>query len=783
MTPSETKRPLWLWSIIAIALGVTIYGAGQIMPTQAQNAARRPIHPPPIQPPIIMPPRPIPPVQLGQELRLLNQKAQVTIEGAVARTKLEQTFQNPTNRTIEGTYLFPLPSGAAISNFAMTVNGKRIAAEILEADKAREIYTGIVQKMRDPAILEFIDRNLVKARIFPIAAGDTPKIELEYSEALTPQSGDGAGGSFRYVLPLRLPVGGTAQSSSVDIRLREPNGLRAVYSPTHEIDTARTGDNARVSGEWKAGQSSDDGAEKGGANRDFVLYFSTAKSRVGVSAVSYQEAGEDGYFMMMVAPDPNLSDREIAAKNVVFVCDTSGSMEGEKIVQARRALSTLLGNLNARDRFGIITFASDTRTFRDELQTAAPDNLGAAKKWIENIKAVGGTNINDALVDALKMLGKPDGERASQIVFLTDGQPTVGETDVAQILKNVREKNDNDSKDALTRLFVFGVGYDVNTRLLDTLAEDNRGSSDYVLPKEDIEAKVGSLYAKIAYPILSNPRLDWGGLQVHDVYPRRLPDLFRGTQAVVFGRYEGKSPRAQVQLIGTSNGREEKIGGDSNFAGGDNNDLLPRLWAMRKVGYLVEDARDNKRPMSEEVRAEIIKLSKKYGIVTPVTAALITEDGAPDVFRGIPDRLQNAPSAGGFGGGGFGGNASAEARAGAAPRMKINPSILHRAGATGPVAADSGAAAVASSKARRDMREASKVESNANVRTIEGKAFYQRAGIWVDGAFDASKAKPEIITFGSADYLKLLSDKKVAKWLSVGDRVIIVLPNRVIEVK
>ena len=563
--------------------------------------------------------------------------------------------------------------------------------------------------------------------------------------------------------------------------------MRAVYSPTHEIDTSRDGDRAHISGEWKAGQSSDDNTEKSAANRDFVLYFSTAKSRVGVSAVSYQGAGDDGYFMMMVAPDPNLSDREIAAKDVIFVCDTSGSMEGEKIGQARRALSTLLGNLNARDRFGIITFASDTRTFRDEMKTAAPDNLQASKKWIEDIKAVGGTNINDALLDALKMLGKPEGNRARQIVFLTDGQPTVGETDVAQILKNVRAKKDIDSKDELTRLFVFGVGYDVNTRLLDTLAEDNRGSSDYVLPKEDIEAKVGSLYAKIAYPVLSNPRLDWGGLQVHDVYPRRLPDLFRGTQAVVFGRYEGKAPRAQVQLIGTSNGREERIGGDGNFAGNDNNDLLPRLWAMRKIGYLVEDARDNKRPMSEEVRAEIIKLSKKYGIVTPVTAALITEDDAPAPMwaTGAVDRLQNVPSAGGgFGGGGFGGGARG-ARDAAAPQMKVNPSVLHRsgtAGATGPLA-DSGAAAVVASQARREMREADRVKSDADVRYIEGKAFYQRDGVWVDGAFDASKAKPEIIAFGSAEYLKLWSDKKVAKWLSVGDRVIIVLPTRVIEVK
>ena len=227
-------------------------------------------------------------------------------------------------------------------------------------------------------------------------------------------------------------------------------------------------------------------------------------------------------------------------------------------------------------------------------------------------------------------------------------------------------------------------------------------------------------------------------------------------------------------MIGTSNGREERIGGDGNFAGNDHNDLLPRLWAMRKIGYLVEDARDNKRPMSEEVRTEIINLSKKYGIVTPVTAALITEDGAPSsTFASGPRWRDDATTNGNFGG--FGGAIGG--------RTKVSADAVPRAAAPALSAADSGAAAVVASQARREMREADRVKSDANVRYIEGKAFYQRDGVWVDGAFDKDKAKPEIIAFGSAEYLKLLSDKTVAKWLSVGDRVIIVLPNRVIEVK
>ena len=408
--------------------------------------------------------------------------------------------------------------------------------------------------------------------------------------------------------------------------------------------------------------------------------------------------------------------------------------------------------------------------------------MDAARDWIKDIKAVGGTNINEALIDAMKMMQSLS-DRPQQIVFMTDGQPTVGETDVAQILKNVRRAN-NDTRlydapkefmDAYrkARLFSFGVGYDVNTRLLDTLAEDNRGASDYVLPSEDIEQKVGALYSKIAYPVLSNPRLDWGGAKVYDVYPKNLPDLFRGTQTTVFGRFEGSS-RAKPQLIGTSLGREEKIGGQGSFDGADkSNDLLPRLWATRKVGYLLDEARRGGRTVDNEVKDEIIKLSKKYGIVTPFTAGLITEDNRPTFARG---------DIGGIGGQVGNGAPALRDRAAGAPGPAGAPaesldSLQALAGYGG------GSNAIAASKATNELRDTTKLKDDAGLRYLDGKAFALRDGVWTDTTYDAAKSpKIEEIRFGSDEYFKLLNDAKVAKWLSLGEKVLFVLDGRAVKI-
>ncbi len=777
---------------ISVLLGVVITLSG----AHAQFS-------PPIDRPIIYPPppRPWPRPALTQELQLITESARVEINGVVAKTHLTQTFQNTTNNRIEGTYVFPLPEGAAVSGFAMMVNGKRIEAEILNGDKAREIYQGIVAKMRDPAIFEFIDRNLIRAKIFPIEPRAEQKIELEYSESLRADAG-----SFRYVLPLRLPVGGAAQNANVDIKISTPLGIRAVYSPTHNIDVKREETTARVSGEWGwkyPPQPQDvtlrrddppNTRDNSGADRDFVLYYTADKGRVGVNLITHQVAGDDGYFMLLAAPDSAVAPKEIAAKDAVFVLDTSGSMEGEKIEQARRALLTLIGNLNANDRFNIVTFSSDVRSFREAPVAATKENLDAARDWVKEIKAVGGTNINEALQEALKMLPKAD--RPQQVIFMTDGLPTVGETSIEQIIKNARgvnlknepiERKGDAPLDTKARLFTFGVGFDVNTRLLDTLAEDNRGSSDYVLPQEDIEQKVGALYAKIAYPVLANPRLDFGDMKVYDVYPRRLPDLFKGSQVVVFGRYDGKPGGAKVQLVGDSMGREERIQSQGDWADKDNaNDTLPRLWATRKVGYLLDDARRSGRTVDPEVREEIIKLSKKYGIVTQFTAGLITEDGpsAPPRLTsnlGVTYRNGTNGAAADSFGGGFGGARGAAGAKGEKGDSGAQGFALPALNAPAPT---SGPVAVRASQESKKLKDDAKVADDDKVRYVEGKAFFLRGDVWVDGTYDEKKSpKPATIKFASAEYFALAKDKNIAKWLSVGDKVIIVLPNKVVQIE
>lgn len=760
MKQKNTSGNKWGPYLAATSLALLSALGGITILAQAQDGVTPPriIEPPRPIPPI-WPPRPFPPV-LNQELQLVSQNAEVDIKGAVAKTRLKQVFQNTTNRRVEGTYVFPLPSGASVSGFAMTVNGKRMEAEFLEGDQARKIYQDIVSKLRDPAILEFADRNLIRAKVFPIEPRATQTMELEYSQPLAADAG-----SYRYALPLRLPVGGAAERAAVDIKITSPDGIKAVYSPTHEVEVRRNGDTARVSGEFGNRPEGPVRGESrrpqlmpsgGGDARDFVLYYTTSKNRVGVNLITHKEAGEDGYFMLLLAPDPQIAVREVAAKDVVFVFDTSGSMAGEKIEQARRALQNLLGNLNPDDRFNIVTFSSDVRQFRGGLVNATKENLDAARDWANRIKAVGGTNINEALLTATRM--SDNAERPRQIVFMTDGQPTVGETNIDSILENTREDNRILSKvkhGSSARIFVFGVGYDVNTQLLDALAEENRGASDYVLPNEDIETKVGALYNKIAYPVLANPRLDWQDAKVYDVYPKVLPDLFKGTQTIVFGRYEKPGSNAPI-LTGSVAKKEERFGGNGDFSE-DKNDTLPRLWATRKIGYLMDEARRSGRTIDPEVKDEIVQLGKKYGIVTPFTAGLITEDEVRGPSGPVVNGLSNAPSMALDAAGGFNGAVSGERAVKAARATK-----QYRAAETLPAA----------------------VPQNATLRSIAGKTFELKDGVWTDAAYTAQKSpKIETVKFASPEYFSLARDKRVAQWLSIGERVIIVLNDRTIHIE
>src|SRR5215471_15200656 len=511
---------------------------------------------------------------------------------------------------------------------------KRLVGEARSRDEARRIYNDIVRSRRDPALLEYAGKNLFQASVFPIQPHSDKKIELTYSQVLGAEGGTVA---YRYPLgtgwqsqgfrqpgpvPLPRPLGESEPENqqawpggssfgqvSAVVEISSKAAIKGVYSPSHEIDVKRDGERkARLSFE-----------SRGGAQADFQLFYTLSNQDFGLSLLTYRDPGKDGFFLLLVSPKAELDDREVSAKDVIFVLDTSGSMSEEgKMDKAKAALRQGVGSLNPRDRFNVISFAGEERLMSERLITADDEGKKQAREFIEGMRATGGTNINDALMAAFKQI--QPGVRPQMVVLITDGQPTVGETKAGGILANVKQANK-----AGARLFTFGVGYDVNTLLLDGLANENRGTVAYIEPKEDIEVKVSNFFAKINNPVLSDLKIDWGGVETDLVYPRAAPDIFHGSQLVLMGRYRPRPSATRLTLTGKVNGRERRfMYDDLQFPEkqGDN-EFLPHLWAMRRVGHLLDQIRVNGE--SKELRDEIVELGTRYGIVTPYTSYLVLE--------------------------------------------------------------------------------------------------------------------------------------------------------------
>jgi Ca-activated chloride channel family protein len=566
-------------------------------------------------------------------LAMLNHHVSIAIEDQVAVTSVEQTFRNHTDRQLEATYIFPVPKGASVNRFSMAVNGKEVAGELIEAAKARQIYTDIVRRTQDPGLLEYMDHNLFQMKVFPIPAKGDQKVSLRFS-AVAPRDG----GAVEYTYPLKTDgkATSTLQDFSIKATIKSQHRIQNVYSPTHAISVSRPSDHeAAVTFE----------RNQAVLDRDFQLLYGVGdKEDVDLTMVTHRPiSAENGYFLLLLSPRPDLSKEQTIPRDLVLVLDTSGSMRGEKMEQARKALKYCLSNLGSKDRFALINFATTVNKYKDGLLDSDKDQIAQAKKWVDNLEATGGTAIDDALAAALALRTKDEG-RSFTIVFFTDGQPTIGETEPEKILKHVAAKNTGN-----TRIFTFGVGDDVNATMLDQLAERTRALSSYVRPEEDIEAKVSGLYSKISHPVLANLKLSAGkDVSLLEVYPPQLPDLFHGGQVVVLGRYSGHG-HAAVTLSGSLGKETREFVYEVNFVDKtkEDKDFVEHLWARRKVGYLLDQIRANGE--KKELTDEVVALAKKYGIATPYTSYLIVPDAAVPVASGRP-----VGQGGGFGFGGGG---------------------------------------------------------------------------------------------------------------------------------
>ncbi|MFH1022484.1 MAG: VIT domain-containing protein [Planctomycetota bacterium] len=703
--------------------------------------------------PIIRPPHPHPnPPPLAADLTTKSHRAEISITGAIAATKLEATFYNPNPSEIEGTYWLPIRGEAAVTNFAMTANGKKLSAELLSADKAREIYENIVRQRKDPALLEYLGNGVLQARVYPIPARGDVAIGVDYSQTMKGESG---AYTFRYPLGSAKPVSGAVGQIIIKVHLAPGTPLKAIYSPSHPIAVNRKGDReAEISYE----------ANNVTPTNDFILYYTTAAEDMGASLVAYTPAGEDPYFLLMVAPKFDTRSNDVFPKDVVLVLDTSGSMAGDKIRQAKEALRFCVNTLNAKDRFNIIAFSSETRPFREgnTLLDATDDNRKAALAFIDGISAAGGTAIQEALEKALAPLGTaPTAGRLSTVIFLTDGLPTVGETDINKILAVTKDKNT-----ARARLFVFGVGTDVNTDLLDKLAVDSRGDRNYVTGGENLEEEVSRFSAKIANPVFTDVAMAFQGIETYDIYPRTVPDFFKGTQILISGRMKIGATSGTVRLAGNWQGEKREFTFPVSAGAGADAAFLPRLWATRKVAFLLEEIR--LRGKNQELVDEVVALGKKFGIVTPYTSYLIVEEGELQRNASLRDRLDSVK--GEFESGGrTGGRAVAESKS--LRKMSDAP-----AAAAGPRGYGGGLGSDFDG-AEKAVMATTGGQGRVSIHAIADRIFYKKSdGFLHDAAFDLKAGgTPVAVKAFSDEYFTLLREKPaLAKYLAGGEKMILV---------
>lgn len=576
-------------------------------------------------------------------LPMIEHRVRISIEDQLAVTHVEQTFRNDSDRPLEATYVFPVPKGASLNKFTMWVDGKETKGELLDAAKAREVYTLIVRRTRDPGLLEYIGNDLLRLSVFPVPARGEQKVAFEYAAVSSKE-----GGVVEYVYPLKTDgrSNATLRDFSLEATIKSQHGVSNVYSPTHAVSLKRANDR-EVSVSFDRNQGLHD--------KDFQLFYASGNKDVGLTALAHRPvASEDGYFTLLVSPRVEATAKHEVPRDMVLVLDTSGSMRGPKMEQARNALKYCLDNLGKNDRFALLNFATTVNKYRDSLSDTAPDRVADAKKWVDGLEATGGTAIDDALAAALGLRGKDEG-RTFTIVFFTDGQPTVGENRPEEILRRVADKNS-----ANTRIFTFGVGDDVNATFLDQLADRTRAVATYVRPAEDIEAKVSGLYSKISNPVLTNLKLSTSdGVSLREIYPPVLPDLFHSSQLIVLGRFKGQGP-ATIRLSGQVGMETKEFNYELTFPEWttDERGFVEHLWARRKVGFLLDQIRANGE--KKELVDEVVALAKRYGITTPYTSYLIVPDGAMPVVpapggrplgimrRGGGGMLGGAPAVGGL---------------------------------------------------------------------------------------------------------------------------------------
>ncbi len=667
--------------------------------------------------------------------------ADVVINGQVATTTLEIVMRNLTGAVQEAEVVLPVPEGASLVGFSIDGPGTGFEAQLMERAEATRIYEGIVRTMRDPGLLEFVGYNMIKSSVFPVQANGERRARIVYEQLL-----DRTGERIDYALPRSdggADTGGAMAPWSIDVRLIARAGISTIYSPSHAITRSR---NAR--GAYEISVAAHDAQAPGAFRLSYVL---AADHGVAPTVMMYPALeGEAGYFLMLAGTPEELSSVAAArgaAREITLVIDRSGSMGGVKLAQALESARQVIHGLRPGERFNILAYSDTVERFSMDAVEKNNATVAQAIEYLEGVTAQGGTNLHAALGAALRQSPAPG--TLPLVIFLTDGLPTVGDTAETSIRALATNANPHER-----RVFTFGVGHDVNGPLLTAIADDSRGAATFVHPGEDVEARVGEVFAKLHGPVLASPQLFVMRDEIRrgpnvprtifDVIPGagEIPDLFTGDQLVIVGRYHHAG---ELTLRGSFLGAPMSFSTalDPSLAR-TSNSFIPRLWANRKIATLIDSVRrlgadpsiGQDDPRLKELTDEIVRLSLKHGVMTEYTAFLAREDVA---FARAEEAVEFAQDA------------------------------MHRRA----VRTRGGAGGVSQSMNTMALREMDSVsESNRfvnddldevsifGVQQAADRSIFRRGGRWIDGSLADEPGEIEAdreIAFGSRAHLDLAS--------------------------
>ncbi|MCU0726090.1 MAG: VWA domain-containing protein [Planctomycetes bacterium] len=547
-----------------------------------------------------------------------SHRVTAVVTDGLAETTLRQTFVNGNGRPLEAIYLFPLPEGAALTGVAMEVGGTRLEGLLAERKQARRIYDDIVRSRRDPALVEQVGRNLFRLSVFPVMPDEPTVVELTWIEQVPLTHG-----AFTYRYPL---AGGgeseTGQDLTISVTFRSSAPLVSVTSDSKDAQVVLKGPGEAFVAVERV---------KAKLTEDFVATAKVEVDRPMLTVSTFRDADGEGYFLALVTPPPVREERDILPREVTLVLDTSGSMAGNKLDQAKASALWLLDHLRAVDRVNLIRFSSDVELFAPAPVDATPENIAKLRAFVGRLSATGGTSLFAALSAGL---ATPVGEgRVGTLVLLTDGLPTLGETNPLEFMKLSRTAVDKGQ-----RVFPFGVGTDLDAGLLAGVGRAGRGRAEVFRPEEQLEDRLTGFLYRTSTPVFADVTFDGDGLGLHDVFPRPLPEVYLGEQLAITGRYREGGERA-VTVSGLFRGQRASLSTKAGFlAAPGGPEAVAKLHAKMKLAFLEEQLRLRQGLADEayyaaldrgaystadEIVGEIVAVSLAEGVSCAFTSFLV----------------------------------------------------------------------------------------------------------------------------------------------------------------